>query len=113
MPETMKSMRAVEKLRERDVHAVGGGAVDLEDTFRDLLHPERSPQRQGMTDGAGLDIRRDDGHLAQPPQRIREHVDALGPNAIVVGDQDARHGVYQYIRRAPVAGSCDGNDTTD
>ena len=72
MPDTMRSMRPVEQLRERDVDAVGRRAVDLVNALADLLHPQRPAQRQRVADGARLDIRRDDGHVSEPAQRLGE-----------------------------------------
>ena len=44
-----------------------------------------------MADRARLDVRRDDGDLAEPRQRARERMDALGVHAVVVGHQDLFH----------------------
>ena len=78
-------------LRQRDVHAVGRRAVDLVHAVAQRVHPQRPAQRQRMTDGAGLDVRRDDGDLAERRERRGEDVNAFRVDAVIVGDEDSFH----------------------
>ena len=57
--------RAVQHLVDGDVDAVGRRAVDGVDAIADVLEAERPAQRQRVSDGAGLGLRRDDRHLAE------------------------------------------------
>ena len=91
MPDTTRSGRPRVQLRDGDVHAVGRRAVDFVDPLPQPLHPQRPAQRQRVADRARFDVRRDDGDLAQPLQRGRERMNALGVHAVVVGHQDFFH----------------------
>ena len=91
MPDTTRSGRPLEDLRDRDVDAVGRRAVDGVHAIGDVLEPQRTPQRQRVADRARLVHRRDDGHLAERRERVGERRDALRAVAVVVGDENATH----------------------
>ena len=44
-----------------------------------------------MSDRAGLDVRRDDCHVAEVSEGGRKRMDAVRMDAVVVGDQDLCH----------------------
>ncbi len=92
-PESTRSgLRALDQLLERQHHAVGGRAGDGEAALVQLAHAQRLGERQ-RTRGAGLL-----GLRARPPRRRRESSprdplqrrQALGVDAVVVGEQDAQ-----------------------
>ena len=77
-----------------EVHAVGGRAVDGEALRPELLDAQRPVQRERVAHRALLAIGRDDHHLAEGAERLGERRDALGVDAVVVGDQDERRGIH-------------------
>ncbi len=79
------------QLRDPDVHAVGRRAVDFVHAIAQPLHPQRTAKRKRVTDGAGLDMRRDDGDIPKGSKRGSQGMDAVGVDAIVIGNQYAFH----------------------
>ena len=59
---------------------------------RDLLYVEGVVDRDAAADGAAVRVRGDDADVADLPQRLREGEEAGRVDAVVVGDEDVRHG---------------------
>ena len=66
--------QALEDLGDGDVDAVGRRAVHAVDSIADPLETQRASQRQRMADGARLLHRRDDGHVAETAESVRQRL---------------------------------------
>src|SRR5687768_2540735 len=93
---------------DREHHAVGRRAVDLEAPLGALHRAERVMQRQRVAHRALFAVRRDDGHLAQGLRRLDQAVDAVGEDAVVVRDQEAHRAKaagrwFQIVRMTDAA----------
>ena len=75
----------------RDVDAIGGRAVDGVDAVADRFEPQRTPQRQRVSDRARFGLRRDDRDLAERCQRGRERLNPRREVAVVIRHQNAAH----------------------
>ena len=97
MPDTTRSGRPRENLRDGDVHAVGRRPVHGVDVDRRSCS-SRSGRRSVSAWPIALASvdRRDDRDLAERAERVGQRDDSLGPIAIVVGDENAKHEEDDY-----------------
>jgi hypothetical protein len=78
-----------------EAHAVDrravGGVADGPVAEVDLLHPQRPPRGDAAADRRAVGVRRDDRELdaRDGEQRAAERLEALGLDAVVVGEEDA------------------------
>ena len=79
----------VEQRLDSEHHAVGRRAIDLPAPLGAPHRTQRMMQRERMTGGALLAVRRDDGDFAQRLGRFDEALDAVREDAVVVGDEKA------------------------
>ena len=53
----------------------------------DLVDDQRPVQREGSGFAGLRFIRRHDGHIAEFPQHLREDLESLGPETVIIDDQ--------------------------
>ncbi len=81
--------KVVEHPGDREMDAVGGGAIDVIEAVGGLAKRERTVERQRVARAAAVALGSDHGHLADRAERLGERRDAGGEVTVVVADQDA------------------------
>ena len=107
MPLTTRSGARAE-LGQRQLHAIGRAAFDGPTApplaVEHFLGHQRAQERDRVPHAALLDRRRDDAHIAQPPQRTLHRRQTRRIDAVVVGKQNLHAATFVHqaatVRRA-------------